>query len=72
MINLSWDTIRTIRDLLLKKSDWTQLTDIDISEEQKLSWSKYRKELRDITKTFRTPNEVVWPISPEIEKLNNE
>jgi hypothetical protein len=72
MINLSWDTIRNIRDSFLKKTDWTQLTDVSLSEEDKKMWTDYRKNLRDITKNFRTPNEVVWPISPEIEKLNNE
>jgi len=67
MRDITWDKIKQIKNLLLQKSDWTQLIDIDLSEEDKLKWSAYRKQLRDITTTFRNPSEVEWPISPENE-----
>lgn len=67
MIDLTWDTIRSIRDSFLKKSDWTQLIDVSLSEDEKKSWAEYRKNLRDITKTYRIPNEVIWPTPPNNE-----
>lgn len=69
---MSWNTIREIRNYFLKQSDWTQFDDVDMSDEEKRKWKEYRLKLRDITKTYRVPNEVVWPISPEIEKLNEQ
>jgi hypothetical protein len=69
---MSWNTIREIRNYFLKQSDWTQFDDVDMSDEEKRKWKEYRLKLRDITKTYRAPNEVVWPISPEIEKLNEQ
>lgn len=62
---MTWETIKSARDMLLKKTDWTQLIDVSISEEDKKLWAEYRQKLRDIPKDFRTPNEVVWPTSPE-------
>lgn len=70
MRDITWDKIKQIRNLLLQKSDWTQLIDVDLSEENKLKWSAYRKELRDITETFRNPSEVQWPISPDNSNTN--
>jgi hypothetical protein len=64
MRDITWDKIREIRSYLLKKSDWTQLSDIDLNEEDKQKWISYRKELRDITKNFRNPTEVIWPDLP--------
>lgn len=37
------------RDNLLKQSDWTQLPDVPLTEEQKAAWATYRQELRDMT-----------------------
>jgi hypothetical protein len=70
MNDITWDKIKQIKNLLLQKSDWTQLIDVDLSEEDKSKWSVYRKQLRDITKTFRNPSEVEWPISPNNSNTN--
>jgi hypothetical protein len=70
--NISWNTIREIRNYFLKQSDWTQFDDVGMSDQEKNKWKEYRLRLRDITKTFRVPTEVVWPISPEIEKLHEQ
>lgn len=64
-MEMTWETIKAARDMLLKKTDWTQLIDVSISEGDKKLWAEYRQKLRDIPKDFRTPNEVVWPTSPE-------
>lgn len=60
---LTWNIQRDLRNNLLKETDWTQLS--DVSTEIKQKYLKYRQELRDITKTFADPNDVVWPTLPE-------
>ena len=67
--NITWNTIREIRNHLLQQSDWTQFADVDMDKNERNKWKDYRSDLRHITSTYRTPNEVVWPISPEIKKL---
>ena len=29
------------------------------------AWKKYRQDLRDITKTYKSPKDVKWPTKPE-------
>lgn len=61
---LTWDTIRAPRDFLLAGSDWTQLADAPLAQEQKNAWATYRQALRDLPSSFSTPEEVVWPATP--------
>jgi hypothetical protein len=56
-------SVITKRNNLLFQSDWTQLPDINFSNELKQQWVIYRQSLRDITKQESFPN-VVWPIPP--------
>jgi hypothetical protein len=70
MANLSWSNIQEARNFLLKQCDWTQLSDVVISDEERHLWSEYRQQLRDITKNFTNPDQVIWPISPDIQKIN--
>lgn len=58
----TWEQIRAQRDGLLAASDWTALKDVKLSNEQ--AWLDYRQALRDITKTFSKPEDVVWPTKP--------
>ena len=44
--------LRSQRDELLKKTDWTQYRDVTLSNDA--DWKTYRQELRDITKTFKS------------------
>ncbi|PZQ44867.1 MAG: hypothetical protein DI551_09200 [Micavibrio aeruginosavorus] len=60
-----WNDIRSIRDNLLRKSDWTQLPDSPLSLDQKQAWVTYRQALRDITEDYEFSSEVVWPEQPE-------
>lgn len=53
------------RHALLVQSDWTQLPDSPLSENQKKRWAKYRQELRDITNKPIT-EKTEWPKKPEI------
>jgi len=55
------------RDALLAKSDWTQLPDSPLSDDEKARWQTYRQELRDLTdQPAWTDNliDVVMPVSP--------
>ena len=70
MKNLSWSSIQEARNFLLKQCDWTQLTDVVMSDENKEKWVSYRKQLRDITSNFTNPDQVIWPIPPDIDYQN--
>jgi hypothetical protein len=58
----NWITVRLIRDLLLKESDWTTSSDAPIANKE--AWIEYRQALRDLPETYSDPNEVVWPVKP--------
>jgi hypothetical protein len=58
----NWITVRAIRDLLLKESDWTTSSDAPVANKE--AWLEYRQALRDLPETYSDPNEVVWPTKP--------
>lgn len=60
MNNLILESIRRRRNTLLKDSDWTQLPDSPLTEQQKLAWQQYRQQLRDITETIDTSQMNHW------------
>jgi len=53
---------REKRDLLLKESDWTQLSDVVLSNKD--AWATYRQSLRDVTKQAGFPDSINWPVAP--------
>ena len=55
------DRLRDKRNTFLQETDWRSLPDAPTMSD---AWKKYRQELRDITKTYKTLNEVVWPEKP--------
>lgn len=55
--------LRNRRNQLLAESDWTQI--LDIPEATRLAWQPYRQALRDITNTYTSLEDVVWPTKPE-------
>ena len=57
--------IRTERDAKLAETDWTQVADAPVSQED---WAAYRQELRDIPSQEGFPNEVTWPTEPVAEE----
>lgn len=59
-----WESIRIERQQLLLESDWTQLSDVNLTNEQKLQWQTYRQELRDITNQ-PDPKNISWPTKPD-------
>lgn len=59
-----WETVRLIRNQLLTSSDWIVVSSTENKTPIPNEWKQYRQELRDITKTFSSPNEVVLPQIP--------
>lgn len=59
---LIWNPIRVQRNFKLSESDWTQLPDVSIPNRP--AWVEYRQKLRDVTKNFQTPQDVIWPVPP--------
>ena len=56
--------LRKQRDFMLSQSDWTQGNDSPLSDSDKTAWATYRQELRDITDTYSSLDDVVWPTKP--------
>ena len=52
--------LRTTRDDMLAKTDWWASVDLTMTDAQK----KYRQDLRDITKTYKSLKDVKWPTEP--------
>lgn len=59
-----WTQIRSRRDQLLSKSDWTRLDDVNLNEQQKSDWQEYRQNLRDIPNAYSKVEDIVWPTEP--------
>jgi hypothetical protein len=58
------ELIRTRRNELLFKCDWTVLIDSPLTEEKKTEWLAYRQELRDISELENFPY-VTLPNDPD-------
>ena len=57
---------RRVRDKLLADSDWTQMNDSPLTNEDKTAWATYRQELRDMSDLAAWPNiaDDDWPVAP--------
>ena len=55
--------LREQRNVKLTECDWTQYRDVSLSNDD--DWKKYRQELRDITKTYKSLEDVKWPTAPK-------
>lgn len=62
------EKIRAKRDALLSQTDWTQMPDSPLTEEEKQNYRIYRQSLRDLPAKYDTINinEVTFPILGEI------
>ena len=58
--------LRTQRNGLLTQSDWVVIKEREEggSVSNFADWKKYRQELRDITKTYKSLDKVKWPTAP--------
>ena len=62
----NWTKIVLIRNFLLMDSDWTQMADSPLSDEQKARWTAYRTKLRNIPQEQQAipANSIKFPITP--------
>ena len=56
----AWEVVRQRRNQKLYSTDWTQLPDSPLNEQQKNLAALYRQQLRDITEQS-DPFNIVWP-----------
>ena len=58
--------LRTQRNSLLAQTDWVVIKEREEggSVSNFADWKKYRQELRDITKTYKSLDKVKWPTAP--------
>ena len=63
-INLLKESIANKRNNLLYRSDWTQLPNGPLNQQQQGQWAIYRQALRDITTQSGYPANVIWPTEP--------
>ena len=66
-----WEELRVLRNQRLSDCDWTQMSDVSFTEEQKISWKNYRQLLRNLPESITDPKQLVvnptdsnWPIKP--------
>ncbi len=59
---LKLEDLRVERNNKLTLSDWTQSRDVTLSNDA--DWKTYRQALRDITKTYKSLDDVKWPKEP--------
>ena len=59
-----WILIRVERDRQLHESDWTELDDCPLLQDEKNKWITYRQKLRNIPQDFDTPESVLFPPIP--------
>ena len=62
MIELNLQEVRMIRNAKLAETDWTQGRDVTLANDA--DWQTYRQALRDITDTYTSLDDVVWPEKP--------
>ena len=59
--------LREKRNALLAETDWTGLSDVDMTNEKLAEWKLYRQKLRDFPDGLTTPAKVkaaTWPTKP--------
>lgn len=56
--------LRQHRDYLLASTDWTQLSDNNLTDEQKLLYAEYRQKLRDLPSNIQNYYNIDWPEKP--------
>jgi hypothetical protein len=64
ILHKKYAILRSERDTLLARSDWTQMPDAQLTEEQKQAWQIYRQQLRDLPETADI-NNIIYPAKPE-------
>ena len=61
------DIVRKERNDMLAATDWTQIPDVDLTDNEKASWGVYRQALREIMDnevSFFDKDRLFWPTPP--------
>jgi hypothetical protein len=56
--------VRAQRAAMLSASDWTQLPDAPLTEQELQEWRAYRQALRDVPEQDGFPVDIEWPAAP--------
>lgn len=56
--------LRAKRDALLNQCDWVVSKAMEAGQVVPIPWQTYRQALRDITNTYTSLDDVVWPTKP--------
>ena len=64
--NESLNNLRQVRNMKMRDSDWVVIKEREEggSVSNFADWKKYRQELRDITNTYKSLEDVKWPTAP--------
>ena len=57
--------LREVRNAKLTETDWVITMHKELGTNIPAAWKTYRQALRDITDTYTSLNDVVWPEKPE-------
>jgi len=57
--------MRWHRDAFLGASDWTQMPDSPLTDEQRQAWATYRQALRDFPSTWTPAETAEFPDPPQ-------
>lgn len=62
-----WDLqeLRDVRSMFLRDTDWAVTKSLELGIAVPAEWITYRQALRDITDTYTSLEDVVWPTKPE-------
>jgi len=60
---VSWESVRSVRDQALAASDWRAGKDVVLST----AWKEYRQALRDLPQNHAEANDAAdaWPVKPD-------
>jgi hypothetical protein len=57
--------LRAVRNVKLAETDWVVTMHKELGTNIPTAWKTYRQALRDITDTYTSLDDVVWPEKPE-------
>ena len=58
------EEVRAERNAKLTASDWTQIPDAPLTNNQRAEWAAYRHLLRELTEQPGFPSQAIWPEPP--------
>lgn len=64
MLSDRLEKLKEGRDILLQRSDWTQMSDSPLSPAKKQEWAVYRQALRDLPANTPDPSKPNFPVEP--------